>query len=85
MSTTLDAHVRAIVDQAIADRVAELSKPLLTLDEVAQRLSTSTATVRRLVAARKIRSVDIGTGEERGNQRVRREELERFVRDGERL
>lgn len=85
MPTTLDAHVRAIIDQAIADRIAELSKPLLTLEEVAQRLSTSTATVRRLLAARKIRSVDIGSGGERGNQRVRRDELERFIREGERL
>ena len=82
---TLDAQVRAIVEQVIADRVAELSKPLLTLEEVAGRLSTSRATVRRLIAARKLRAVDIGTGGERGNQRVRREELERFVREGERL
>ena len=82
---SLDAQVRAIVEEAIADRVAQLSKPMLTLEEVARRLSTSTATVRRLVAARRIRAVDIGTGGERGNQRVRREELERFVRLGERL
>ena len=82
---SLDAQVRAIVEEAIADRVAQLSKPMLTLEEVARRLSTSTATVRRLVAARRIRAVDIGTGGERGNQRVRREELERFVRQGERL
>ena len=82
---SLDAQVRAIVEEAIADRVAQLSKPMLTLEEVARRLSTSTATVRRLVAARRIRAVDIGTGGERGNQRVRREELERFIRQGERL
>ncbi len=82
---SLDAQVRAIVEEAIADRVAQLSKPMLPLEEVARRLSTSTATVRRLVAARKIRAVDIGTGGERGNQRVRREELERFIRQGERL
>lgn len=82
---SLDAQVRAIVEEAIANRVAQLSKPMLTLEEVARRLSTSTATVRRLVAARKIRAVDIGTGGERGNHRVRREELERFVRQGERL
>ena len=82
---SLDAQVRAIVEEAITDRVAQLSKPMLTMEEVARRLSTSTATVRRLVAARKIRAVDIGTRGERGNQRVRREELERFIRQGERL
>lgn len=82
---SLDAQVRTIVEQIISDRVAQFSKPMLTLEEVARRLSTSTATVRRLIAARKIRSVDIGTGGERCNQRVRLEELERFVREGERL
>lgn len=81
----LEAAIREIAAEVIDARLAELNPPMLALDQVAERLSTSTATVRRLIAARKLKAVDVGSGGERGNRRVRREELERFIREGERL
>ena len=67
----VEAAIREIAAQVIEARIAELNAPMMTLDQVAERLSTSTATVRRLIANRKLKAVDIGTGGERGNQRLR--------------
>lgn len=53
---------------------------VLTIDQVADRLSTTGRTVRRLIATGDLRAVNIGTGKQSIRRRVLESDLAAFLR-----